>query len=253
MPGFSCTQTTLKAVPLFSSLDDATICAALPHLTVRTYSIRAPISMSANTANSLCLILAGSVRIMQHDESGREAVIEELCEHEFFNETGWLEGRTSSETYVAGTPCTILFMPRQLLEDLLSRDARLAQPIMQAIAKRLARAHRKIGRLALDSVYARVVDVLLERGHEEGGEWLVDAGAEFIATLVGASREMVSRVVADLIKRGMVRRSKRQIIIPDRAGLSIYADNNRMALRIEPAGSSAGQRRGGFTGEQQAA
>jgi len=253
MPGFLCTPTTLKTLPFFSSLDDATIGGFLPHLTVRTYSIRAPISMSANTANSLCLILAGRVRIMQHDEYGREAVIEELCEHEFFNEAGWLEGTTNAESYVAGTPCTILFIPRRVLDDLLIRDARLTQPIMQGIAKRLARAHRKIGRLALDSVYARVVDVLLERGHEEGGEWLVDAGAEFIATLVGASREMVSRVVADLIKRGMVRRSKRRIIIPDRAGLSIYADNNRTALRVQPTGSNASQRLRGLTDEQRAA
>jgi CRP/FNR family transcriptional regulator, cyclic AMP receptor protein len=250
MPGFSCTPTTLKAVPFFSSLDDATICAALPHLTARTYSMRAPITIGGSNVDSLCLVLTGRVRIMQDDESGREAVIEELCEHEFFNEMGWLEGRTSSEAYVAGTPCTILFLPRQLLEHLLSRHATLAQPIMQAIAKRLTRAHRQIGRLALDTVYARVVDVLLERGHEEAGQWFVDAGAEFIATLVGASREMVSRVVADLIRRGLVRRLKRQLIVADRALLETYAKDNRTSLRVQANGFRSTPRPCATTGEQ---
>jgi CRP-like cAMP-binding protein len=139
---------------------------------------------------------------------------------------------------VAGTPCTILIVPQKVLEESLLRDARLAQPIMQALAKRLARAHRKISRFALDSVYARVVDVLLERGHEEGGGWLVDAGAEFIATLVGASREMVSRVIADLIRRGLVRRVKRQIVVRDHARLEMYAKQNRSSLRLQTHGQA---------------
>jgi CRP/FNR family transcriptional regulator, cyclic AMP receptor protein len=234
MSDFVCTPTSLKAVPFFSSLDDATLCAAVPHLTLRTYSTRTPIRISPNTVDSLHLILAGRVCAVQRDESGREAVIDELREHELFNEMGWLEGRTEIESYVASTPCTILIVPRTFLEQSLLTDASLAQAIMRSLTKRLTRAHRQIGRLALDSAYARVVDVLLERGHEEAGDWLVDAGAEFIATLVGASREMVSRVLADLIRRGLVRRVKRQIVVMDRATLEMYAKENRTSLRLQP-------------------
>src|SRR5690349_16664959 len=112
MSDFVCTPTSLKAVPFFSSLDDATLCAAVPHLTLRTYSTRTPIRISPNTVDSLHLILAGRVCAVQRDESGREAVIDELREHELFNEMGWLEGRTEIESYVASTPCTILIVPR---------------------------------------------------------------------------------------------------------------------------------------------
>jgi CRP/FNR family cyclic AMP-dependent transcriptional regulator len=169
---------------------------------------------------------------MQQDDCGREAVLEELREHEFFNELRWLEGCTTGERYQAGTSCTILHVPRALLDDWLRRNPQAAQQVMQALARRLAQARRRIGSLALNSVYARVVNVLLERGHDEHGEWQVDAGAEFIASLVGASREMVSRVVADLIRRGLVRRIKRQIAVPNRSSLETYAKNARTSMRV---------------------
>ena len=108
----------------------------------------------------------------------------------------------------------------------------MAHAIMQALGGRLLKTRRKIGSLALDSVYARVVDVLLERGHEEYGEWQIDVGAELIARLVGASREMVSRVIADLMTRGLVRRVKRQIIVPNRSALESYANTARTSMRV---------------------
>ena len=220
------------AAPFFSTLGERAVSAALPHLRVRTYSARASIPLCGSTIDSLCLILSGRVRVMHQNDRGREAVLEELGEHEFFNELGWLEGRTGSERYEADTPCTLVHVPRRLLEDWLARDQRMAQSMVQALAARVAKARRTIRRLKLDKVDVRVMDALLERGHEENGEWLVDAGAEFIAMLVGASREMVSRVVRDLIRRGLVRRAKRQLIVPNRLALETFAINARTSLPL---------------------
>ena len=65
-----CTPTTLKAVPFFSALDDAAICTALPQLHVRMYSARSSISLSGGAADSLCLILAGRVRVIAGEFGG---------------------------------------------------------------------------------------------------------------------------------------------------------------------------------------
>jgi len=88
--------------------------------------------------------------------------------------------------------------------------------LLRTVTRRLADAHQKIGNLALVNVYGRVARVLLEEGHEANGEWHVEPGAEQIAAMVGASREMVSRVVKDMINRGIVRRYKRKLIVMDR-------------------------------------
>ena len=227
-----CTATTLRALPFFSSLADSVIAEALPLLQVRTYAARAAISAPAALVDYVCIVLAGKVNVLQTDESGREMVLEELGEHEFFNEDACLGQRSSGERFEAETESTILFAPRRLIENCLTQDPTTAQLLLQTLARRLSRARRKIASLGLDTVYARVVDVLLQRGHDENGEWFVDVGAEFIAALVGASREMVSRVVRDLIDRGFVRRVKRQIIVSKRSVLEQYYINDRAALCI---------------------
>ena len=73
--------------------------------------------------------------------------------------------------------------------------------------------------LALVNVYGRVAQLLLETGHDADGEWPVGLRAEDIAALVGASREMVSRVIRSMIERGAVRRYKRKLIVKDRSAL----------------------------------
>jgi CRP-like cAMP-binding protein len=74
--------------------------------------------------------------------------------------------------------------------------------------------------LALKNVYGRVARVLLDNGHEAEGTWLVKPGAEQIAGMVGASREMVSRVIKHMIGKGAVRRYKRKLIVLDRTALT---------------------------------
>jgi predicted transcriptional regulator len=58
--------------------------------------------------------------------------------------------------------------------------------------------------------------VLVETARQVNGQWLVAPGSEQIAKTVGASREMVSRVLKDLREKGFIGRQKRKIILLDR-------------------------------------
>jgi CRP-like cAMP-binding protein len=49
--------------------------------------------------------------------------------------------------------------------------------------------------------------------------WVVDTGSEEMARMVGASREMVSRVLKEMRDGGLIRRDKRKIIVLDRASM----------------------------------
>ena len=81
--------------------------------------------------------------------------------------------------------------------------------------------------LALMNVYGRVARVLLENGREANGDWLVETRSEQIAGMVGASREMVSRVIKKMIAKGEVRRYKRKLIVLDRTALALASTSHR--------------------------
>ena len=73
--------------------------------------------------------------------------------------------------------------------------------------QRLRHADRKIGSLALMSVYGRVANVLLDaaKASPQGDMTIHDKlSRQDIAKMVGASREMVSRVMKDFEEQGFV-------------------------------------------------
>ena len=59
----------------------------------------------------------------------------------------------------------------------------------------------------------------MDLAHDVNGLWVVDTGSEEMARMVGASREMVSRVLKEMRDGGLIRRDKRKIIVLDRASM----------------------------------
>jgi CRP-like cAMP-binding protein len=86
----------------------------------------------------------------------------------------------------------------------------MAHAVLRGLVQRLRQADRKIESLALMDVYGRVARVLLESAGENtqiGQENAVIPGRvsrQDLAKMVGASREMVSRVMKDLEERGFI-------------------------------------------------
>jgi len=96
----------------------------------------------------------------------------------------------------------------------------MAYAIMRGLVQRLRHADRKIESLALLDVYGRVARALLEFSVESGeGERLIreKISRQDIAKMVGASREMVSRVMKDLEERGYIQtQDNGSVVIRDR-------------------------------------
>jgi CRP/FNR family cyclic AMP-dependent transcriptional regulator len=94
----------------------------------------------------------------------------------------------------------------------------LAMRIIRNLVKRLRDADRKIESLALIDVYGRVARLLIDLAEEIDGKWVVQHAPpkQEIARMIGASREMVSRVVKDLQEKGLIRAERRKILLLDR-------------------------------------
>jgi CRP/FNR family cyclic AMP-dependent transcriptional regulator len=94
-----------------------------------------------------------------------------------------------------------------------------ALAILRVMSQRLREADRVIGNLALLDVYGRVARFLQDLGERDGEE--VDEGTllkerpthQEIASMVGTSRETVSRVLGDFSKRGLIVVSGKQVLL----------------------------------------
>jgi len=86
------------------------------------------------------------------------------------------------------------------------QNSSLSYAILRGLVQRLRAADRQIESLALLDVYGRVARALLDMADEDAGEKVIrgKVSRQDLAKHVGASREMVSRVMKDLEERGLI-------------------------------------------------
>ena len=216
----------LRSLPLLSTLSDHEFARLLPAIQRRTYLARSLILRSGEQAEGLYLILSGRVRVMIDSGESREFIVDVLGPNAFFGEMGLLDEEPCPVSVESQEPCEVLCIPRKRLIECLQHNAAAAMLMFRGALGRLREAHRKIEGLALMTVHGRVARLLVESGHEAEGEWHVDLGTEQIAAMVGASREMVSRVLKEMTEAGSLRRDKRKLVVLDRAAV---ADGTRLS------------------------
>jgi CRP/FNR family cyclic AMP-dependent transcriptional regulator len=228
----------LRKLAPFSWFTETQLTWALPATERRTYAAHASILKAGDKADGLFILLSGAVRLVHQDGEGHELVAEIVRPQEFFGELGLFDGADCPVSIEAQGPCEVLFVPRKVVLECLEDNARAAMCMLRSAVSRLCATHHKLGKVALTTVSQRVAMVLLENGLDADGEWRVEVGAEQIASMVGASREMVSRVIKGLIEKGIVRRLRRKLIVTNREALhGCFTRNPRPAAAAAEAAS----------------
>jgi CRP-like cAMP-binding protein len=104
----------------------------------------------------------------------------------------------------------------------------MAWSLLLELSRRLRRADGKIGALVLLDVPGRIARLLLDAADESGGDRISKPLThQTIANMIGASRETVSRAIAEFQESGWITVERRLIRIADRAGLERRAAGGR--------------------------
>lgn len=121
----------------------------------------------------------------------------------------------SADVITANELCDLLVISKADFGRALSENVDLCLNIMKSLVLRLREANHKIENLALMDVYGRVAKLLLDSSEKDNGVRIVKRKITKLdmAKMVGASREMVSRVMRDLEHRGFIRVESGSIIL----------------------------------------
>jgi len=207
----------LRAVPLFASVPDDQL-RTLTTMVTRRSAARNGIVMAAGDAtDSLYIVLAGRLKVMMSDSDGKEVILGLLGPGEFFGEMGLLDESPRSASVIAIDPCELLCVSKRDFMRCLQENFEMSMAVMRGLVRRLREADRKIGSLALLDVYGRVARLLLDMAENVDGVMTVTKRLpkQDIAKMIGASREMVSRVMKDLQTGGFIETRGQTIIVRD--------------------------------------
>lgn len=196
----------LRNVPLFSGLEENEL-ERLSRVAVRRRAGRGEqVVRSGESADALLILLTGRAKVTNFDEEGREIILAWLGPGEFFGEMGLIDGSSRSASVVAVENCELLTIGKQEFQRCMQDNFQVAQKLMQILVRRLREADRNIESLALLDVYGRVARLLLDLSEEEDGKRLVrkKISKQDMARMIGASREMVSKVMRDLEVGGYI-------------------------------------------------
>jgi CRP/FNR family cyclic AMP-dependent transcriptional regulator len=215
---FSVNPQVLKSVPLFSQFSDAQLAQLLSCVQHRSYSRNSFILRAGEETDALYIILSGRVKVLIPDEEGHEVILSIMGPQEYFGEMGLLDDQVRSASVESLESCEMLRLTKAGFTSILKDNFELAMLIMRNLVRRLREADRKIESLALIDVYGRVARLLIDMAKFVDDKWVVERAPakQEIARMIGASREMVSRVVKDLHHKGLIRAEKRRIYVLDK-------------------------------------
>jgi CRP/FNR family cyclic AMP-dependent transcriptional regulator len=196
----------LRNVPLFSVLPESQLSVLTSLVSRKSFPRGTTIIAAGDTTESLYVIISGRLKVMMSDDEGREVILAILASNEFFGEMGLLDDSPRSATVVAIEACELLILNKRDFKKCLADNFEMTMTVMRGVVKRLREADRKIGSLALMDVYGRVARLLLEMSDTVDGQKVVTKklAKQDIAKMIGASREMVSRVMKDLQTSGYI-------------------------------------------------
>lgn len=196
--GFS--LVVVRNVPLFAGLDESEL-ERLGRVAMRRRAERGEyIVREGESTDFLYVILTGRAKVTNSDEDGKEIILAILGPGEFFGEMGLIDERPRSADVVAQEPCELLVLGSGEFQRCWRDNFPVAKKLMQILVRRLRDADRKIESLALLDVYGRVAHLLMEMSEVDSGRRVIKKkiSKQEMARMIGASREMVTKVMRDL-------------------------------------------------------
>ncbi len=214
----------IEKVPLFGQLGPADLQRVMELARERTYPKNSVILFEDDPGDALFVVATGQVKVVLIGEDGREVILSVLGEGEFFGEMALIDDEPRSAHVIAMEDSTLVVLRREDFQSILMQVPAIALALLKELSRRLRRVDEKVGSLVLLDVNGRVAQLLLELADEEGGERITRRLTHHtIAQMIGSSRETVSRTMRELVDKGLVHISRKDITIKDRAALEAAA------------------------------
>lgn len=208
----------LSNIPMFSGLGDNETRLLTEHSHTRSYPANTILINEGDQTDCLYVILEGEVRVYASDENGKEVILNMLRAGQCFGELALVDDEPRSASVITMTPIKVIVISKSDFKDCLSRNSDMAFSMIRSLSRQVRSLTDSVKSLALLDVYGRVAHTLLELSKEQEGKRVIEQKLthQDIANMVGASREMVSRILKDLTTGGYISVNKKNITINEK-------------------------------------
>ena len=205
----------LQQVEIFQGLSTEELEALSASSTSRSFPKNTVVIHENDPADSLFIIESGKVKVYCSDKNGKEFIMNTLGHGDYFGELALLDDDRRSASVRTMEKADFCIIYKQDFNQVLDQHPNIAKTLIRNITRRVRALTEKVKSLALQDVYGRVTKVLNSLATERNDEFYVEEKLtqQDIADRVGASREMVARILKDLTIGGYISFENRHIVI----------------------------------------
>ena len=226
---------TLSSIPLFRDIDAVAQSTLAQRCSWRTYEPNELIIDFEEETCDVRFIESGWVRIIVRIATGKEMILAEMRDGDYFGEIAAIDNSGRSANVTALSRSKVCIMPQSVFLEALETQPSVNKKVLGLLAQRIRLLN---GRLAEHSflqtkhrLYSELIRLSRPRlGHEGQRSISPPPTQKELAARIGTRREVVSREIANL---------KRAKIIDKTTGALILSDVERLSDMISEGWSEA--------------
>lgn len=205
---------TLAKASRFTGLPEDDLQALVSKTAVRRYRKNTIVVSMGEESDTMYIVRSGRLRVFVDDGQGNEVTIRLIEAGDVFGELAVLGGGGRTANVITTEDCELFGISRSDFMDYLGRNSQAVFHVIQALVQRIRDMTGEISTLALLDVYGRVRITLERLAKEQDGKRVTDPLThQELASMVGSSREMVSRILRDLKSGGYISTQGKRITI----------------------------------------
>lgn len=183
----------------------------------KTYKKDEVILLQGEPGNSFFVILSGKVKVINQSSDGKEVILAILGNEEIFGEMAIIERSVRCATVIALTNTEAIALHDYNFRNIINSHPEFYEKFLIMLLERLRKANTKIEQLALCKAKGRLAHFLLdwssEYANSENESFRLPLKHHEIASLLGTTRERITRILKELTEEGYIRFINNRIII----------------------------------------
>lgn len=205
----------LEQVELFAGLAPAQLAALARSAQPRVFPRGAVVLNAGDAAHGLFVVQTGSLKAFVMDANGRELTLSLHGPGDYFGELALLDDAPRSASVIALERCELLHLARPAFLALIDANPESMHVVLRNLVRRIRALTDSVQALALEDVFGRLHRLLESLAVPRGEQWIVEPRLtqQEIANRVGASREMINRIVRELVIGGYLTLEPQRIVI----------------------------------------
>jgi len=214
----------LRGTDLLSSVPAADLEAAAAGSRVRTFRRGQILFSAGDPGDTVMVVISGRVKVVVRSADGGELTLTVVGPGGMFGELSVADGGPRSADAETLEECRLLFVPRQIIQDICRRESTVEYALLRSIAANLRRLTEAASDLVFLDLPRRVAKVLLSQPRGEDGLIWPPISQEELAHQAGGSRPSVNATLRGFERRGWIQMRGRAVTVTQAAALSRFAE-----------------------------